>query len=287
MAKADMFETYDRIRDLTASGTAIGGSGSGKFFSFLTNIARMFGSSAFSPTLGSSAITIPGTSFYAPISGGTGIVPGGTAAFGLSPFAQIPGFPAAGGSAVNIPGIIPGGTIAGGAAPIGSDSVNELASVNWNNILQQVAPTGSPQTVGGTFAGGAAPIGALATGTGAIVGAATGATSATGGFGRNWVLPAAGVVSGIGGLLTTLGPFFGPFGIAASAAGALLNGASGAVLSSFQGVSQRVLANADVILTNRVKNLETTIKQLDAQQDIIKKLLKEDIDGKKKALDQL
>jgi hypothetical protein len=288
-AKADLFETYDRLRDLTASGPALGGSGSGKFFSFLTNIARMFGSTAFQPTLGNSSITVPGTSFYSPISGGTGVLPGGTAAFGLSPFAQIPGFPAAGGSAANIPGII-----AGGAAPITTTNpIGQLGTIDWNDILQQVSPTGSPASIGGYFAGGAAPIGALATGAGAIGalgGAASGVSAATtpgGGYGRNWVLPAAGVVSGIGGLLTTLGPFFGPFGLAAAAAGSLLNGAGGAILSSFQNVSQRVLANADTILSSRVKNLETTIKQLDAQQDIIKKLLKEDIDGKKKALDQL
>ncbi len=282
MAKADLFETYDRIRDLTASGPALGGSGNGKFFSFLTNIARMFGSTAFSPTLGSAAINVPGTSYYGPVSGGTGILPGGQASFGLSPFASTPGFPTASstpilGSAANIPGII-----AGGAAPIGGDGA-ELGAVDWNNILTQVNPTPVPTSIGGTFAGGAAPLGTLASAGGAIVGTST----ATSGYGRNWVLPAAGIVSGVGGLLTTLGPFFGPFGLAAAAAGSLLNGASGAVLSSFQNVSQRVLANADTILTNRVKNLETTIKQLDAQQDIVKKLLKEDIDGQKKALDQL
>ncbi len=286
MAKADLFETYDRIRDLTASGPALGGSGNGKFFSFLTNIARMFGSTAFSPTLGSSAINVPGTSYYSPISGGTGILPGGQASFGLSPYASTPGFPTASstpilGSAANIPGIV-----AGGAAPIAGDVgdfSNELGSVDWNNILTQVNPTPVPTSIGGTFAGGAAPLGTLASAGGAVVGTSTAAS----GFGRNWVLPAAGIVSGVGGLLTTLGPFFGPFGLAAAAAGSLLNGASGAVLSSFQNVSQRILANADTILTNRVKNLETTIKQLDAQQDIVKKLLKEDIDGQKKALDQL
>jgi hypothetical protein len=84
-----------------------------------------------------------------------------------------------------------------------------------------------------------------------------------------------------------LGPFFGPFGIAAAAGGALMNGAAGAVLSSYQGVSQRILNNADTMLTNRVKNIETTVKQLDAQQAIIRKLLKESLDGDKKALDSI
>ena len=40
-AKAELFETYDRLRDLTVSGPALGGSGVGKFGSLLMNVARM------------------------------------------------------------------------------------------------------------------------------------------------------------------------------------------------------------------------------------------------------
>jgi hypothetical protein len=135
----------------------------------------------------------------------------------------------------------------------------------------------------GTLAGGASGIATAASvGTGLAAGTAAGA-----GFGRNWVMPAAGIVSGIGGLLTTLGPFFGPFGLAAAAGGSVLNGLSGAVLSSFQHVSNRILNNADVILTTKIKNLETTVKQLEAQQEIVKKLLKDTLDGDKKALDNI
>ncbi|MFN8615324.1 MAG: hypothetical protein U0003_05385 [Vampirovibrionales bacterium] len=255
-AKADLFETYDRIRDLTVSGSAMGGGGTGKFFGVLTNLAKMFGSSAFNPTMGNESMTIPGTSYFSPITGGTGIVPGGQASFGLSPFAQVTGFP--NGAAANVDAVT-GGVFAGGAAGLGS-------------------PIGQA-----VLAGGAGPIGTLAT-AGAL---GAGTTAAATGMGRNWVLPAAGVVSGIGGLLTTLGPFFGPFGLAAAAGGALMNGAAGAVLSSYQSVSNRILVNADTILSNRVRNLETTIKQLDAQNDIVKKLMKEMIDGEKKALDNL
>ena len=100
-------------------------------------------------------------------------------------------------------------------------------------------------------------------------------------------MPAAGIVSGIGGLLTTLGPFFGPFGIAAAAGGAVLNGTAGAVLSSFQHISNRILVNADTTLTSKIKNLETTVKQLDAQGEILRKLLKDSVDGDKKALDNI
>jgi hypothetical protein len=130
--------------------------------------------------------------------------------------------------------------------------------------------------------GGAAPISAIANGVGAVGGLATGA-----GFGKNWVMPAAGIASGIGGVLTTLGPFFGPFGLALAAGGSVLNGVSGSILASYQQISQRILNNADTILTDKVKNLETTVKQLDAQQDIIKKLLKESVDGDKKLLDNI
>lgn len=290
-AKADLFETYDRIRDLTASGNAMGGGGTGKFFGVLTNLAKMFGSSAFNPTMGNESMTVPGTSYYSPISGGTGIVPGGQAAFGLSPFGQIPGFPT--GAAANIGPL--SGVFAGGAAGLNT-SLNTSPTVWLSNPSQAPSfarlgiedtsrfPVGMAQGMmgGGYLAGGASPLGSLATAGSLGAGAAAGA-----GMGRNWVMPAAGIVSGIGGLLTTLGPFFGPFGLAAAAGGALMNGAAGAVLSSYQSVSNRILVNADTILSNRVKNLETTIKQLDAQNDIVKKLMKEYIDGEKKALDNL
>ncbi len=283
-AKADLFETYDRIRDLTASGNAMGGGGTGKFFGMLTNLAKMFGSSAFNPTMGNESMTVPGTSYYSPISGGTGIVPGGQAAFGLSPFGQIPGFPT--GAAANIGGL--SGVFAGGAASL--NSPNAMVWLSNPSAHPSPANLGIADTSrfpvgmvgGGYFAGGASPLGSLATAGSLGAGAAAGA-----GMGRNWVMPAAGIVSGIGGLLTTLGPFFGPFGLAAAAGGALMNGAAGAVLSSYQSVSNRILVNADTILSNRVKNLETTIKQLDAQNDIVKKLMKEFIDGEKKALDNL
>ena len=297
-AKAELFETYDRLRDLTASGPVLGGSGVGKFASLLMNVARMVGGAPFLPTFGSEAITIPGTSYYAPITGGTGAVPGGQAGFGLTPFSQTTGFPA------------------GGAAPIDGSSIGPLSAFSalgigsMSNTSLGFSGIGSPGFpangmiggLGGTFAGGASPtdgsaVGAL--GSGFIAGGASGigaaatagglaaGTAAGAGFGRNWVMPAAGIVSGIGGMLTTLGPFFGPFGIAAAAGGAVLNGTAGAVLSSFQHVSNRILTNADTTLTSKIKNLETTVKQLDAQGEVLRKLLKDSIDGDKKALDNI
>lgn len=294
-AKAELFETYDRLRDLTASGPVLGGSGVGKFASLLMNVARTIGGAPFLPTFGSEAINIPGTSYYAPITGGTGTTPGGQAGFGLAPFAQTTGFPS------------------GGAAPVDGSSVGALSMFSsmgigsMRNSTLGFSGIGSPGypidgSIGGVFAGGASPIDGSAIGAldgGFIAGGAAGlSTAATAGglvagagagagFGRDWVMPAAGIVSGIGGMLTTLGPFFGPFGIAAAAGGAILNGTAGAALASFQHLSSRILTNADTTLTSKVKNLETTVKQLDAQGDILRKLLKDSIDGEKKALDNI
>jgi hypothetical protein len=296
-AKAELFETYDRIRDLAASGPTLGGSGVGKFGSLLMNVARMFGSSAFLPTFGSEAITIPGTSYYAPFTGGTGILPGGQAAFGLAPFSHTSGF-SGGAAPIDNSGIAPLSMFASfGIGSMGASAMG-FSGVGDANYPASAMVGGLG---GGFLAGGASPIqgaeGSLADGmiaggasgiaTAATAGGATLGTAAGAGFGRNLVMPAAGIVSGIGGLLTTLGPFFGPFGIAAAAGGAVMNGLSGAVLSSFQHVSNRLLVNADTILTAKVKNLETLIKQLDAQEEILKKLLKDSADGDKKALDNL
>jgi hypothetical protein len=293
-AKAELFETYDRLRDLTVSGPALGGSGVGKFGSLLMNVARMIGGSPFLPTFGSEAINIPGTSYYSPMSGGTGILPGGQAAFGLAPFSNVTGI------------------TTGGAAPIGNSAIGPLSlfsalgtgslgasALGFSGLGSIGFPMSS--TIGGVFTGGASPIageagalngGFIAGGASGIGGAATAGglalgTAAGAGFGRNWVMPAAGIVSGIGGLLTTLGPFFGPFGLAAAAGGSILSGVSGAVLSSFQTISNRLLVNADTILSTKIKNLETTVKQIDAQEEILRKLLKESVEGDKKALENI
>jgi hypothetical protein len=267
--KALLFETYDRIRDLTVSGPTIGGSGLGKFSSFLMNAARMFGSPAFQPILGNESINIPGTSYYAPITGGTGQTAGGQAAFGLSPFAQTAGF------------------VGGGAAPIissGGEQSPWWGKLGFGRLFNQ-QPGALPsrlQGIGGKVAGGAAGVAGIAAAGGAVTGATAGA-----GFGRNWVIPAAGIISGIGGLLTTLGPYFGPFGLAGAAAGSIMNGLSGAVLGSFQRVGQQVLVNADTILNAKVRNLEASSRMLDAQIDVVKKLVRDGLEGDKKLLEDL
>jgi hypothetical protein len=307
-AKAEMFETYDRIRDLAVSGPTLGASGAGKFASFLMNLARAFGSTAFLPTFGSEAITIPGTSFFQPPGiGGTGITSAGQAAFGLAPFSQASGFVGGGaaplwnasalgrgngllrngGSSLLGTALLPAasafaslGIGALGNVGLEADASDGLGGYDFvhaaNDATNQLALRQ------GTIAGGASPIQSLGN-AGAL--AAGGAAAA--GFGRNWVMPAAGIASGIGGLLTTFAPFFGPFGLAGAAAGAILNGASGAALASFQRVSNQLLVNADNILSSKVVNLETVVKMLGAQQDVVKKMLKDSIDGDKKVLENV
>lgn len=268
-AKAELFETYDQLRDLTVSGPSIGGSGLGPVGNFLFKMAQMVSGSSFLPILGNQSINIPGTSYFSPIQPGTGIVPGGQSSFGLGPLSQMSGFPAVGSAA--------GFDAASVLASVGMGSVKSEAAGIGNALfpLQNYAIGGAAAAVGGG-AGGAANAAAVGAG---LVGAA--------GFGRNYIMPAAGIVSGIGGLLTTLAPLMGGSGLAGLAAGTILSGLSGSVLAAYQHVSNRILVNADTILTNKVKNLETVVKQLEAQEEIVKKLLKESVEGDKKALQDL
>lgn len=277
--KAALWETYSRIQDQMTAGPSMGGGGMGKFSSMLANIARMIGGSPFIPTFGSEAINIPGTSYYTPASGGTGVGPGGQAAFGLAPFSQTSGFKT--------------GVSGGGAAPLDGDA----GAIAQFSVPSPESPT--PGTFGngniptangnngeiptdGMIVGGASPLQGAGTAAALASGAAAGA-----GFGGNWVLPAAGIVSGVGGMITTLGPFLGHFGVSASTGAAVGTGLSGALLASYQSVSGRILNNADTILANKVKNLETSIKMLDDIQDSVKKMLKDSFDGDKKALDDV
>ena len=45
--------------------------------------------------------------------------------------------------------------------------------------------------------------------------------------------------------------------------------------------------NKDVILSTKVRNIETVCKMLDAQGDIVKKMLKESMESSKNALQNL
>lgn len=262
-AKAELFETYDRLRDLTVAGPSIAGNGLGSIGSMFINFARIFAPSSFIPVLGSSAVAVPGTSYSQPVSGGTAILPGGNPAFGVTGLGTYPSFPNLSGQAAPLSiGIGIGSLLLGSAFGLGSLSG------------------------AGNYAIGGGPTGfAASTAAGAL--GATAGTAAGAGFGRGFVLPLAGFISGLGGLATSLGPFFGPFGVAAMTAGSIATGMGGAVLSAYQTVSNRVLVNADTILTNKIKNIETTVKSLDTQSGIIRKMIKESVEGDSKALQEL
>lgn len=252
-AKAQMFETYDRLRDLTVSGQSADGGGFGTAGSFLWQIARMIAPSSFMTVMGgNTSMNIPGTSYWSPMQGGNAQVSGGNSSFGIGNLGNYPGFPS-------------------GAAP-----------VTWG--------FGSSSTYDGSATGAASALTAASdiAGMAGMNAAAYGAGTASGfGYGSNWTLPAAGIISGWGGILQAMSPYMGGFGLASTVAGNLLQGTSSAALSAYQNVSGRIQSNADVILSNKVKNIETVVKMLDTQGDIVKKMLKESIDADSKSVQNL
>ena len=249
-AKAQLFETYDRLRDITVSGQATNGGGFGTLGNFLWQFATLMSPSSFMPTLGGTAsMDIPGTSYWSAVSGGTSQVDGGNSAFGIGGLGNYPGFP-------------------GGAAPV---------SWGW----------GSDD---GVATGGAAGI-ASASSVGSMTGlnAAGYALGAASGFGwgTNVVLPLAGLVAGFGGILEAAAPYMGEYGLGAMLAGNLLQGTSSAGLAAYQNITGTIQNNADVILTNKVKNIETVCKMLDTQSDVVKKMLKDSLESDNKAIQDL
>lgn len=266
-AKCMLYETYDRLRDLTVSGSASSGTGFEACGGFLYQLASLFAPSSFMTTLGGTqSFNIPGTSYWSPYSGGTGTVNGGYASFGLSGLGNYSGFPS---GAANVKWGLGSGTTTGGAAGISS---NGVISGLGSNI--------------GVMTGGASSIGSVADVASA---AAYGLGTANGyGIGASGILmPLAGLVSGWGGIMTAAAPYLGEFGLPAIVMGNLMQGTSSAALSAYQNVSSNVLSNADTILSQKVANIETVCKMLDTQGEVVRKMLKEQIDGDSKAIQNL
>lgn len=264
-AKAEMFETYDRIRDLTVSGSNTGGAGSyGVAGSFLMNLAKLVGPSSYSPVLGSSAINVPGTSYYS--SGTAGNATSSTqSSFGMGDMAKYPGFPSGGAAPLAAIGALGLNSLTG----IG----NELGSLSDNFAVGGVPTGGAASTVAGSSYIPAA-------------GALTGIGATTGNY-SDIVLPVAGVVGGLGGLVSSLAPYFGPFGVLAGMSGNLASGYAGAVLSTYQTTTGQILNNADTVLSMKVKNIETVVKQLDVQGDIVRKMLKTGLEADSKSVQDM
>jgi hypothetical protein len=250
-AKAQLFETYDKLRDLTVSGSGQG-SGFEMAGGFLYNLASLFSPSSYGYVFGASeAMSIPGTSYYNGFNGGS--------SYGLNGLYNYSGFPSGAAS------LSMNGFSTGGAAGLFS---------GWGSVSNSYA-TGFASNVGG--------LADIATA--AAYGA--GGASGYGWAGKNLVLPLAGMISGWGGIMQAAAPYLGEYGLPAMVMANLMQGTSSAALSAYQNVTGNITANADVILSNKVRNIETVCKMLDTQGDIVKKMLKEDMEGDSKAIQNL
>lgn len=246
-AKAQLFETYDKLRDITVSGSS--GSAGGGFEStggFLYQVAKLFSPSAFMSTMGANtAMSIPGTSYWSSSSNATG-----SSSAGLESYS---GFPS------------------------GASSI--LAGLNNDSIGGVLTGYGTS----GTATGYASDIGGIAD----LASYGVGTASGYSGFGRNLVLSTAGLISGVGGILQSAAPYMGEYGLGAIVAGNLMEGTGSAALSAVQKAATGVVNNADVILENKVRNIETVCKMLETQGDVVRKMLKESIDSDSKTIQNL
>ena len=249
-AKAQMWETYDRLRDLTVSGSGTG-TGFESAGGLLYNLASLLAPSSFATVFGSSeTMDISGTSYYSKSNTNS--------AFGTDSLYNYSGFPS-------------------GAASI--SSIYGLATGGASSILNGWGTSG-------TATGYASSIGGLADiSSAAAYGIGTG--SGMGRISSNVVMPVASTISGFGGLLTAISPYLGVYGAGTTVLGNLMQGTTSAALAAYQNITGNITSNADVILSTKVRNIETVCKMLDTQGDIVKKMLKESMESSKNALQNL
>ena len=250
-AKAMLFETYDKLRDLTVSGSGQG-TGFEMTSGFLYNLASLFSPSMYGTVFGASeSMSVPGTSYYNNMNTGS--------SYGLNSLYNYSGFPSgAAGLGMN-------GWATGGAANI----------FGWGSSGMSGTPTGFASNVGGIADVASAAAWGL------------GGSTGYGWAGKNIVMPLAGVISGWGGIMQAAAPYLGAYGLPATVMANLMQGTSSAALAAYQNITGNITANADVILSNKVRNIETVCKMLDTQGDVVKKMLKEEIDGDSKAIQNL
>ena len=246
-AKAQLWETYDKLRDLTVSGSGQG-TGFEATGGFLYNLASLLAPSSFATVFGASeSMNVPGTSYASKFNGGS--------SYGIDSLYNYSGFP-------------------GGAAPISGFTTGGAESIinGWGTS--------------GTATGYASGIGGIAD----VASAAAYGLGAANGYGfsmKNIVLPVAGVISGWGGIMQAAAPYLGEYGLPALVMGNLMQGITSPALAAYQRVTGNITANADAILSNKVRNIETVCKMLSTQEDVCKKMLKESIDGDSKAIQNL
>ena len=250
-AKAQLWETYDRLRDLTVSGSGTG-TGFESAGGLLYNLASLLAPSSFATVFGGSeTMNISGTSYYSKTNTNS--------AYGTDSLYNYSGFPS-------------------GAASIGS--IYGLATGGASSILNGWG------TNNGYITGAASSIGGLADITSAAAyGIGTG--SGLGKIASNVVMPFASCISGFGGILTAVSPYLGIYGAGTTVLGNLMQGTSSAALAAYQNISGNITNNADVILSTKVRNIETVCKMLDTQGDVAKKMLKEGIDSDSNAIQNL
>ena len=252
-AKAQLFETYDQLRDLTVSGSNATGSGFGMAGNILWQLASVFAPSTFMAVMGGgNNMNIAGTSYYSPITGAVSSYDGANSAFGIGSLGSYSGFPS-------------------GAASV-------LYGIGSDNIGY---PTGGAS---GVMTGGAISAAGI---TGLNAAAYAAGTASGFSIGQNVVLPVAGLVSGFGGIMQSLAPYMGEYGLGAIVAGNLLQGTGNAAVNAYQNITGNITANADTILEQRVVNIETVCKMLDTQADVVRQMLKTDMDSTKEDIQKI
>ena len=253
-AKAQLYETYDRLRDLTVSGSGTG-TGFETAGGWLYNVASLLAPSSFATVFGASeTMNVSGTSYFSKN--------GSNSAVGVDSLYNYSGFP-------------------NGAASIGS--VYGLATGGAAALLNG---WGASSGLSGVATGYASNVGGL-TDIASAAAYGIGTSSGLGKISSNVVMPFAGAISGFGGILTAVSPYLGVYGAGTTVLGNLLQGTSSAALAAYQNISGNITTNADTILSTKVRNIETVCKMLDTQGDIVKKMIKEGIDSNKNAIQNM
>ena len=254
-AKAQLWETYDRLRDLTVSGSGTG-TGFEAAGNLLYNMASLLAPSAFATVFGASeTMNIPGTSYYSKT--------GTNSAYGVDNYFNHAGFP-------------------NGAASI--SSIYGLATGGASSILGGWGSSG--YSTSGCATGYASNVAGL-TDISNVAMYGLGTSSGLGRISSNVVIPFASTISGFGGILTAISPYLGVYGAGTTVLGNLMQGTSSAALAAYQNITGNIVSSADSILQTKVRNIETVCKMLDTQGDIVKKMIKEGIESNKNALQNM
>ena len=174
-AKAQMWETYDRLRDLTVSGSGTG-TGFESAGGLLYNLASLLAPSSFATVFGGSeTMNIAGTSYYSKTNTGS--------SYGVDSLYNYSGFPSGAASISSIYGLATGG-----------------ASSILNGWGSDGCATGYASSVSGLADITSAAAYGIGTGSG------------LGKIASNIVMPFASCISGFGGILTAISPYLGVYG---------------------------------------------------------------------------